>query len=168
MEKIKRIIISRTDNLGDVVLTLPLCGALKKEFKDTEIFFLGKNYAKPVIDCSVFVDKFISIDTVNSLNKHDRVKYLKEINADVIIHVFPNKTIAKLAKRAKIKYRIGTIRRFTHLLNCNKLVYLKRKNSNLHESQLNLRLLKPLKIKYNYVLTFQKREFYLRFFSLRN
>ena len=36
------IIISRTDNLGDVMLTLPLCGYIKSIAPETKIYFLGK------------------------------------------------------------------------------------------------------------------------------
>jgi ADP-heptose:LPS heptosyltransferase len=37
-----RIIISRTDSIGDVILTLPLCVWLKKQFPQTELIFLGQ------------------------------------------------------------------------------------------------------------------------------
>ncbi|MDQ3393908.1 MAG: glycosyltransferase family 9 protein, partial [Bacteroidota bacterium] len=56
------------------------------------------------------------------------------------------------AKRAAIKLRIGTSHRIFHWWTCNDMVKLGRKNSNLHEAQLNLQLLKPLKIKTNYSL----------------
>jgi ADP-heptose:LPS heptosyltransferase len=42
--------------------------------------------------------------------------------------------------------RIGTINRFYHLYTCNILLRLSRKNSLLHESQLNTKLLEPLGI----------------------
>ncbi|MBL4657239.1 MAG: glycosyltransferase family 9 protein, partial [Flavobacteriales bacterium] len=54
--------------------------------------------------------------------------------------------IAKLAKKAGIPIRIGTSHRVYHLNTCNKLINLGRKNSDLHEAQLNLKLLAPLGI----------------------
>ncbi|MDR1792819.1 MAG: glycosyltransferase family 9 protein [Bacteroidales bacterium] len=60
------------------------------------------------------------------------------------MHVFPVKNIVHLAKKAGIRYRIGTSHRLYNLLNCNVLVNISRKNSSLHESQLNLQLLQKI------------------------
>jgi len=141
----KRIIISRTDSIGDVVLTLPMAGVIKENFPDCEVLFLGKNYTKAVIELSKYVDKFISWDELQS--KPNPTKEIKKLNVDVIIHVFPNKEIAHLALKAKIPTRIGTRGRVFHLLTCNKKVAFSRRKSDLHESQLNLKLLSPLGIK---------------------
>jgi ADP-heptose:LPS heptosyltransferase len=69
------------------------------------------------------------------------------LEADVFIHVFPVKEIARLVKKADIPIRIGTSHRVYHLNTCNKLINLGRKNSDLHETQLNIKLLAPLDIK---------------------
>lgn len=144
MKTPKHIIISRTDGIGDVVLTLPLCGVLKKHFPDVKISFLGANYTKPVIECCIHIDGFISYDEfkINTNKSH----FIKALNADVIVHVFPRKEIAQAAKDAFIATRIGTSHRVYNWLTCNKLVGVGRKNSDLHEAQLNLKLLKPLGI----------------------
>ena len=63
------------------------------------------------------------------------------------------KEIAALAKKAKIPLRIGTTGRLYHYLTCNKLVAITRRHSNLHESQLNLKLLKPVLGSANYSLS---------------
>jgi ADP-heptose:LPS heptosyltransferase len=42
MQKFKKIIISRTDNLGDVILTIPMAGIIKSIYKDAEIFLLER------------------------------------------------------------------------------------------------------------------------------
>jgi ADP-heptose:LPS heptosyltransferase len=148
MKTLKHIIISRTDGIGDVVLTLPLCGVLKKHFPDTRISFLGANYTKPVIECCVHIDAFISYDTFKT--DTDKTIFLKALNADAIVHVFPRKTIAQAAKDAGIPIRIGTSHRVYNWLTCNKRVSVGRKNSDLHEAQLNLKLLKPLGISADY------------------
>jgi heptosyltransferase III len=59
---------------------------------------------------------------------------------------FPDKNVAKTALRAGIPIRIGTSHRLYHWLYCNKLPSFSRKNSELHEAQLNLKLLKPFGI----------------------
>jgi ADP-heptose:LPS heptosyltransferase len=136
-----KIIISRTDSIGDVILTLPLCVWLKKQFPQTELVFLGRTYTKDIIACFDVVDTFLNFDDFPSLPTSERIARLK---ADCIIHVFPNREIAALSKKAKIPMRIGTAHRIFHLLTCNYRLNFSRKQSLLHESQLNFELLKPL------------------------
>lgn len=138
------LLISRTDAIGDVVLTLPLAGYLKELFPQAKISFLGKAYTGPVIRCNKYVDEFIDYNLLQALGDEEQVDFLKEKKIDAIIHVFPSKHLAALAKQAGIKCRIGTRNRVFHWFTCNKLVKLSRKKSNLHEAQLNLVLLKPL------------------------
>ncbi len=140
------IIISRTDSIGDVVLTLPLAGIIKQYFPSSKIIFLGRNYTKDVIDLSQHVDEFVSYDGILKLSNGNKIEAFKNLNATHIIHVFPVKEIAYLAKQAGIKNRIGTTNRLWHWFTCNIKIKLSRKNSDLHEAQLNTKLLEPLGI----------------------
>ncbi len=138
----KRILLSRTDSIGDVVLTLPMAGVLRRLLPDADILFLGKSYTAPVIHSCVHIDAFYDWDQVKDVPQQ-QVDFLRRINADAIIHVFPQKDIALAAKHARIPLRLGTTNRLFHWRTCNKLVRLSRRNSNLHEAQLNLQLLRP-------------------------
>ena len=139
-----RILISRTDKIGDVVLTLPMAGMLKAHMPRATILFLGQSYTKSVIESSTFVDEFLDWKIIEAMPHNDKLSFLKSLNVDCIIHVFPNIEIAKLAFQAGIEIRIGVMQRIYHFLFCNKLVYLERRRSVKHESQLNLELLSPL------------------------
>jgi ADP-heptose:LPS heptosyltransferase len=140
----KKIIISRTDSIGDVVLTLPVAGILKHYFPECKIFFLGSNYTKDVVNCSMHIDGFINYSEIEKLDAKAQIEKIKSCGADTIIHIFPVKEIARLAKKAKITNRIGTSHRLYHWNTCNELINFSRKNSQLHESQLNTKLLTPL------------------------
>ena len=48
MLNINKILISRTDKLGDLVLTLPLAAFLKKNFPQINISYLVRDYALPI------------------------------------------------------------------------------------------------------------------------
>jgi len=144
----QKIILSRTDNIGDVVLTLPMAGAIKRQLPDSQVFFIGKIYTKPIVESSIFFDKFLDREDV--LREPD---LLRSIGAAAIIHVFPDKAIADLAKKLKIPHRVGTSHRIFHWLSCNHLPNIGRKNSRLHEAQLNLKLLAPLGLKSDYELS---------------
>lgn len=144
----KHILISRTDAIGDVVLTLPMCGLIKERFSDFQISFLGRGYTKDIVMASEHVDNFIDFNRWLEID----VKHLKEeirrLKIDVIIHVYPNAKVASIARDAGIKLRIGTTNRIFHWLTCNKLIRLSRKKSQIHESELNIKLLKGIGIEY--------------------
>ncbi len=138
---LRNIIISRTDSIGDVMLTLPIARVLKDHFPGIYIGFMGKGYTRAVIETCEYVDQFIDVDEF--LNGH---VLLGGAKPEAILHVFPVAAIAKRAKNLRIPLRIGTTNRLYHWNNCNKLIRLSRKNSDLHEAQLNLKLLGALGI----------------------
>jgi heptosyltransferase-3 len=143
----KRILISRTDSIGDVMLTLPMCVWLKDHFVDVELIYLGRAYTQPVVECFSVVDRFVDWENVSALPTAEKLTFFRQLDVDAIIHVFPNKEIASLARKARIPNRIGTSHRSYHLLTCTHRVGFSRKNSPLHEAQLNFELLRPLGLK---------------------
>ncbi len=142
-----KIVISRTDSIGDVMLTLPMCVWLKNKYPETQLVFLASGYTKAIVDCFSVVDEFVDWKEIEAMPTAQRADVFKDWNADAIIHVFPNKEIASLAKKAKIPMRVGTSHRSFHLLTCNHRLNFTRKNSAFHEAQLNFELLKPFGIK---------------------
>jgi len=137
----KRLIISRTDNLSDVILTLPIAGYLKSLIPDIRITFIGKNDTIPVASRCTYFDSVLEREDVLK-DPH----LLAMERADTIIFVFPDKELARVAKMVRIKQRVSTAHRWFNWLYCNHLVDFSRLGSNLHESQLNFKLLKPFKL----------------------
>jgi ADP-heptose:LPS heptosyltransferase len=142
--KPKHIILSRTDSIGDVMLTLPLAGMLKQSFPNIRISFLGMPYTRDIVRSCAHVDEFIDWQELKTLPFVDAAGQLKELGADLIIHVFPNKQISRLAVKAGIPNRLGSTGRWYHWLDCNILVPLSRKNSEYHEAILNIKLAAPV------------------------
>ncbi len=126
-----------------------MAGLIKEYYPNANIIFLGRSYTKDVVNLSEHVSEFLNYDDIEKLPFIDQVALIHNLKSAFFIHVFPNKNIAKLAKAANVKTRIGTKSRIYHWLTCNKLISLKRKNSNLHEAQLNFKLLEPLSISSN-------------------
>lgn len=137
----KTVVISRTDSIGDVILTLPLCAWIKEEFPESNIIFLGKKYTQPILECFPFIDEIKFWDEVVSQPEQSIIADIRSWGVDVFVHVFPDKKIAKLVRKAKVPIRIGTSHRAYHLLTCNVRPSFTRKNSDLHEAQLNFKLL---------------------------
>lgn len=141
--EVKRVILSRTDSIGDVILTMPMAGLLKKIHPSVQIIFLGSSYTRDIVKCSSNIDLFVDWNMIQKEDSESQIKLFQNLNADAIVHVFPGREIARLAKAAKIPLRIGTTGRLYHYLYCNKLVPLTRRRSLLHEAELNIKLLQP-------------------------
>jgi heptosyltransferase-3 len=137
-------LVSRTDAIGDVVLTLPVAGQLKQLFPGCRVVLIGRSYTAAVAAACPWIDDFLALDELERLPPPAQLDRLRSFAADAIVHVFPNKLLARLAQRAKIPIRIGTRNRLFHWLTCNRLVALSRRHSPLHEAQLNIALLQPL------------------------
>ncbi|HEX5970934.1 MAG TPA: glycosyltransferase family 9 protein [Gemmatimonadaceae bacterium] len=138
-----RIIVSRTDRIGDVVLTLPLCALLRSQ-RGASVVALGRAYTRPLLEASPHVDEVLDWDTVSDADPAAQRDFLRAARADAIVHVFPRPGIARAALAARIPLRIGTSHRWYHWLTCNVLERFSRKRSTLHEAQLNVRLARRL------------------------
>ncbi len=142
----ERILLSRTDSIGDVMLTLPLAGLLKQRFPGVRIAFLGRNYTAPVLHCCSHIDEVMTLDDLNNVDPNGSVQILRASKADAVVHVFPERDVARWCKAAGIPQRIGTSHRWWHWTTCTDRVAFSRRKSDLHEAQLNVMLLAPLGI----------------------
>ncbi|MYM35774.1 glycosyl transferase family 9 [Duganella sp. FT94W] len=140
----RRILITRTDNIGDVVLTLPLAGYLKQLYPQAEIVFLCRLYAAAVVAQCRHVDRVL---TVEELGK-DVAASLRQTGCDTVLFAFPRRELAYAARRAGIGRRVGSARRLYHWLTCNRLVNFSSPLKRLHEAQLSFKLLLPLGVDY--------------------
>jgi ADP-heptose:LPS heptosyltransferase len=138
-----RILICRTDNIGDVVLTLPLAGYLKQGWPGVTVDLLCRRYAAPVVEQCSNVDHVIAFD-----KEDDPAAVFAGKAYDIVIFAFPNRRLAKAALRAGVRQRVGTSHRLFHWLTCNRLAHFNRSRSTRHEAQLNFELLRPLGIDY--------------------
>jgi len=140
-DDIKKIIVSRTDNLGDVILTLPLITQIKKTFPQAKITFLIKHYVYDLIKDYPGIYDFAFIDELNT--SFALKTYFKQKNFDAIFNVYPRFEIALASFLTGIKYRIGTgYRWYSYLF--NKKIYEHRKTADKHEAVYNLNLLNSL------------------------
>lgn len=59
-KKIKRILVVRNDNLGDLILTIPAIRALRQTFPDAFLAVLVHSYTLPVVEGLPWIDKIYS------------------------------------------------------------------------------------------------------------
>lgn len=137
------VLLSRTDSIGDVVLTLPVAGMLKRGMPGVRVTFLGRVYTAPLLRQCAHVDEVLTFEELQDAGDDGAVRILKERAPNAVVHVFPQPTVAHWCRRAGIPMRVGTSRRPWHWITCNRLVHGGRRKSDLHEAQLNTKLLRP-------------------------
>lgn len=143
---VKNILIVRTDRIGDVVLSLPLAGIIKKYYPKSKISFLVRNYTKDIVLSHSYIDEVLILN--KSEDKIDFIENIKKISAkkfDTCIIVNPTFSVALILYFSGIKNRIGTGYRWYSFL-FNKRVFEHRKFAEKHELEFNLSMLKMIGI----------------------
>lgn len=134
------ILIVRTDNIGDVILTLPMIARLKQLQPTAKISLLCRAYAAPVVRYCTDVDGVIELETITG----SLCAFLKQSAFDTIIIAQPDRAFAVAAFRANIRHRIGNARQKLYLLfYCNRRVRFSKGLSEDHEAQINFCFLRP-------------------------
>ena len=142
----KKIIIVRTDRIGDVVLSLPMAEIIKNKFPDCHISYLVKEYTSSLLDDNQFIDEVINvIEKNNEINFVKNLKQLKSKRFDTCIVVNPTFRISLMMYLAGIKNRIGTGYRLYSFL-FNQKIFEHRKYGEKHELEYNLNLLTKIGI----------------------
>lgn len=139
------ILITRTDNIGDVILTFPVAAKLKEFYPDAKITMLARNYTEDIIKRCQDIDAFLSIESLLEKTEEERIAFLKSLKIDVFLPVYPNKDQARWAKKAGIPIRVGHIYRSYYLWSANRLIFrIKRKKLDFHQAQFCLQFLRGL------------------------
>jgi ADP-heptose:LPS heptosyltransferase len=141
---IQRILLVRTDRLGDVLLTLPMLSALRSCFPQAHIAMLLRRYTGDIVQGNPHVDELIWYDDANGLVPFRAMAAtLREHAFDAAIVVYPRFRLAWLMFRAGIPIRVGTGYRYYSIL-FNRKVYEHRKDAQRHELEYNLTMLNEL------------------------
>ncbi len=145
----KNILIVRTDRIGDLVLTLPLAGLIKKQYPNCKISFLVREYTKNIVNNHPFIDDVIVLkENDDKVSLFDNLNIIKSKKLDTCIVVYPTFVLSLIMFLSGIKNRIGTGYRWYSFL-FNYKVFEHRKNAERHELEFNVSLLEKLNIKNN-------------------
>ena len=145
----KNILIVRTDRIGDLILTLPLAGLIKKQYPDSRVSFLVREYTKNIVSNHPYVDEVIVLkESDGNVPLFENVNIIKQKKFDTCIVVYPRFKISLIVFFSGIKNRIGTGYRWYSFL-FNRKVYEHRKNAERHELEYNVNLLEKLGVKTN-------------------
>jgi len=139
-----RILVVRTDRLGDVILTLPVFSHLRRRFPEAHLALLAGRYAGAIVAGSPQVDEILWYDGpegILPLRAATRMLRAGRFDAAVVVH--PTARLALAVFLAGIPVRIGTGYRWYSFL-FNTRVFTHRKTAERHEAEYNVALLGAL------------------------
>jgi len=130
----ERILLCRTDHLGDVILALPCALLLKRLYPKCRLSFLTSSYTASVVRLLSCIDEVIEIDRAARLADE-----IKSRRFGAAVALYPEFRLAKALRRAKVPLRIGTAYRwYSFLFNARHKEH--RKHNLKHELEYNLSL----------------------------
>jgi lipopolysaccharide heptosyltransferase II len=142
----KNLILVRTDRVGDVVLTLPLAGIVKKYYPDCRVTLLVNNYTRNLVEGHPYIDDVLVIEeNKGKINLFSNIKMIERLKFDTAIVVNSTLLSSLVIFFSGINNRIGTGYRWYSFLFNNK-AYEHRKYGERHELEFNINLLKFLGI----------------------
>lgn len=147
-----KVVISRTDAIGDTVLTLPMAQAIKEKFPDSKIAFIVAPRCADLFKNHPYLDEIWVFNHSHSFfSKAFFVwKKMRSFKADHFFHVGGSFIPSFVAWFRMIPFRGGLLSRWKSFLFVNKGVRQKRSLVEMHEVEYNLNLLEPLGITYHY------------------
>lgn len=117
--KQRRILLVRQDRIGDVVLSTPIPKAIKKQWPDSFVAVLVRNYTKPIYLNNPNVDEIIvneDLEWKGLSNFFKKVRYIKKFKFTHALMLLPSERINYLLFFAGIKTRIGVGYKFYHFI----------------------------------------------------
>jgi ADP-heptose:LPS heptosyltransferase len=137
----RHILVSRTDKIGDLLLSLPVFQSLKEAFPQTRLTALVSSYAKEIVQGHPAID---GVEVVEKEESPFRLaSRFKKMNVDILIALYPRVSIVSAAWLAGVPERIGTAYRWYSFLLTEK-IKVHRSIADRHEVEYNLDLIKPL------------------------
>lgn len=137
-----KILLVRTDRIGDLILSAPIAEGLKKYNPACTIDFLVSEYASPIIKNNPYIDNIYT-----KRGFFNTLKLLLQIKPKLVIFAHPRLDEALAGFLAGIPFRLGTgYRAYSFLYNLRH--YEHRKDNKFHEVVYNCRLLSKLEINY--------------------
>ncbi len=133
----EKILVVRTDRIGDLVLTTPVFECLKKNSPNLTVDALVSQYARPVLEHNPFVNE---VYTFSTADRKRLLPTLHQNHYDLALLIYPRFRLAWVLYRAGMNFRVGTAFRWYSFLFTHK-VYQHRKDVKKHELEYNLEML---------------------------
>lgn len=144
-----RILVSRIDRIGDVVLSTPIPREIKKAYPDSFVSVLVKKYTRDIYLNNPFIDEIILYDGENDSNPKSFWQLITEIKKYKFTHAFmllPNERLNWILFFSGIPTRIGVGHKFYMFLSFSKYVDRKKYIPLRHEADYCLDMVRKIGI----------------------
>jgi heptosyltransferase-2 len=144
-----RILVSRIDRIGDVVLSTPIPREIKKAFPDSFVSVLVRNYTKDIYLNNPHVDEIILFDGYDDKSSTTFWQLVREIQKFKFTHAFmllPNERLNWILFFAGIPNRIGVGHKLYQFLSFSKYVDRKKYIPLRHEADYCLDMVRKIGI----------------------
>ncbi len=147
-DRYKRILVARTDRIGDVLLSTPVIKALRDHYPSSYIAMMVSSYTKDLLVGNPYLDEVVVFDKGR---RHAGMwqavvfsRRLRKMDFDVVVILHPTVRVHLLCFLAGIKERIGYDRKAPYFLTT--VIPHTKQEGIKHEMEYNFDLLKPLGI----------------------
>ncbi|MCW8803228.1 MAG: glycosyltransferase family 9 protein [Ignavibacteriaceae bacterium] len=148
-QKQLRILITRIDRIGDVVLSTPIPREIKKAYPDSYVAVLVKKYTRDIYLNNPYVGKIILFDGEEENKPKSFWQLVKEIRKFKFTHAFmllPNERSNWILFFSGIPNRIGVGHKLYQFLSFSKFVDRKKYNPLRHEADYCLDMVRKIGI----------------------
>lgn len=136
-----KVLVARTDRLGDVVLSLPALAELKERRPDWQVHVLVAPAAAPLVENAPWLDAVWVWDP-ERLYELERDLAAERFDAAVLL--LYRREVAGMLWRLKVPRRIGPLSKASSWLLLNRGVWQARSRRRRHEAEFNLELVRRL------------------------
>jgi len=152
-----KILINRSDAIGDTLLTMPIAKRIKQEHPEAEIAFIISKKCEDMFKSHPYIDKYFIFDhKISFYARYQQTKKIfSEFTPDKYLHVGGSHIPSFYAWKTGVSYRGGLVNKWQTFAFLNKGVRQKRSLVAMHESDYNLNLLAPMGIDYK---SYQKND----------
>ncbi len=146
--KTARILVTRTDRLGDVLLATPVLKKIKETYPEAKISFLVQKQWMPILQYDLLKDgsQVELIEYQPEMQASELAEIFKAKKFEVAIVLRDEKKITKAVKRAKIAVRVGPYSSLRSFFAFNAGLLQRRSLCKMHEAEYNLELLTKIGI----------------------
>ncbi len=143
-----RILVSRSDRLGDLILALPFVETMKVRYPECQVEVMASLYASPILENNNRIDNIFRVQNdqlaIDKPYKKDLLRRITQCRYRAVIALYPERRICQLFHKSRIPIRIGTAGRF-HSVFFNYHLFHSRKSNLKHEFKYNLDFLQFFK-----------------------
>ncbi|OGX06307.1 MAG: hypothetical protein A3G87_07535 [Omnitrophica bacterium RIFCSPLOWO2_12_FULL_50_11] len=166
LSRVRRILVTRIDRIGDVILSTPVFQAIKKRFPKSYVAALVLEENEVILHRNPWIDQVIVYDKKGSHKNWWRTAQfgfgLKRYGFDAAIHLHPTNRVHLISYFAQIPIRIGYRRKIHSVL--THMIEEKKWQGAKHEAEYNFDLLvlidvpKPERFELFFGLDVQEKE----------